>query len=311
MRGQAVAETRLFVFPSQRHTAKAFRGVPDLTLGDFSIGRFANGELHAEIGAPVSEVRCLVLGTIAPPERNALSYLLLCHTLRKEGAEEVVALLPYLAYSRQDRREPLGSLGAAWAGTLLGAAGVGAVITVDVHSPHLDPLFPMPLVSLSPAPIFAEEIRRRSLLDSTIVAPDEGAVERCEAVARAAKVKAPVAFMTKQRTRQGVIHGQLRGSVGERAVVIDDMLDTGGTLISCCRELRRRGARELYLFVTHGLFTGGAWTRLWRLGVKLLCCTDTILVRSAAARNITVLSASSLVVRGAMEARPASSLPHR
>jgi ribose-phosphate pyrophosphokinase len=297
------------VFPSQRHTGRGFRNVPDLTQGEFSVGRFANGELHVELGAPVAGIRCLVLGTIAPPERNLLSYLLLCHTLRKEGAEGIVAVLPYLAYARQDKREPLGGFGAAWVAELLGAAGVGAVVTVDVHSPHLGPLFPMPLVSLSPAPIFAQEIRRRSLLEATVVAPDQGAVDRCRAVAREAKMNGSVAFMTKQRTGRGVVHGGLQGSVGRRAVVIDDILDTGGTMISCCRELRRQGARELYVFVTHGLFTGDAWSKLWGLGVKLLGCTDTIPVRSAAARNITVLSASSLVVRGAMETRPVPAPP--
>ncbi|MEK7347634.1 MAG: ribose-phosphate diphosphokinase, partial [Candidatus Eisenbacteria bacterium] len=172
----------------------------------------------------------------------------------------------------------------------------------DVHSRRVARLVPMPLVSLSPAEIFAEEIRRRSLQDATIVAPDEGAVERCEAVAKKAGMKRAITIVAKTRTPRGVVHRRLRGRVGRRAIVVDDILDTGGTLLSCCRELRRRGAREIHVLVTHGLFTGDAWTKLWRMGVKTIGCTDTIPVRSARARNLTVFSAASLLARGALEA---------
>ena len=291
----------LFSFQSQRRFGKAFRDRPDITFGAFSIERFPNGERHVRLGASVAGKRCIVLGTVAPPAENLASYLLLCHTLRSQGARKVVALLPYLAYSRHDRREPLESHGAAWMGALLGASGVTSVVTVDVHSPRLKRLFPIPLSSLSPAAIFAEEIRRRSLQDATMVAPDEGAIARCRDVARESGMKRPMATMTKQRTRRGVVHGRLQGRVGQRVVVVDDMLDTAGTLISCCEELRRSGARALYVFVTHGLFTGDAWRRLRGLGVRLLACTDTVPVRPAVAKSVAICSASTLVVGGALE----------
>jgi ribose-phosphate pyrophosphokinase len=296
-----MGEWLVFWLPSQRRLGREFRGRPDVTFGRFSMERFANGERHIHLNAPVAGKRCVVLGTVSPPAENLLSYLLLCHTLRSQGAGSVTALLPYLAYSRHDRKEPLESHGAAWMGSLLGAAGVTSVITVDVHSPRLKRLFPIPLHSVSPAAIFADEIRRRSLQDATMVAPDKGAIARCQAVARAAGMERPVATMTKRRTRDGVVHGRLQGKVGPRAVVVDDMLDTGGTLISCCEELRRSGARALYVFVTHGLFTGDAWRRLRGLGVRLIACTDTVPVRPAVAKNVTICSASALVVRGALE----------
>lgn len=302
-------ETCLFAFPSQRRLARGFRGLPGLTPGGFSLERFANGECRVELRAAVAGKRCLVLGTITPPERNLVSYLLLCHTLAGNGAASVTALLPYLAYSRHDRKEPRRSFGAAWIGGLLAAAGVGAVVTVDVHSPRLDRLFPMPVTSLSPAGIFAREIRERGLLDATLVAPDEGAIRRCRAVAREAHMEREVAWMTKTRTPRGIVHGRLHGRVGRRAVIVDDMLDTGGTLLSCCAWLHRHGVRDLYVMVTHGLFTGNEWRKLWRAGVRLVACTDTVPVRSPAARRITVLSAAPLLIRGAgvtgsHEARP-------
>jgi ribose-phosphate pyrophosphokinase len=280
--------------------ARALRGAAGLASGEFSVERFPNGELHVELRQRISGQHCLVLGTIAPPERNLLSYLLLCHTLRNEGAGRLVAILPYLAYSRHDRKESRRSLGAAWIGSLLAAAGVDEVVTLDVHSRRVARLFPIPLVTISPAAIFAEEIRRRSLLDATLVAPDRGAVGRCEAVARASGMKRRIAFLSKTRTPEGVSHGRLRGRVGRRAVLVDDMLDTGGTLISCCRELRRRGVREIHVLVTHGLFTGDRWNALRKLGVVSIGCTDTVPVRSPSKRGLTVLPAASLLVRVAM-----------
>lgn len=302
-----MAETCLFHFPAQRLAARALCGAGGLVAGRFSLERFANGELHVELRSEVAGRRCLVLGTIAPPPRNLAAFTLLCHTLARERARSIVALLPYLAYSRHDRKEPHRSFGAAWIGALLEASGVESVVTVDVHSPRVARAFPMPLVSLSSASILADEIRRRSLLDATLVAPDEGAIARCRAVARAAGMPRAVAHMTKTRTRLGVVHGRLHGSVGPRAVIVDDMLDTGGTLISCCARLRQHGVREVYVMVTHGLFTGSAWRKLWKLGVKAIACTDTVPFRPGAGGSVTRLPVSPLLVRAAMKVEPARS----
>lgn len=290
---------RLFAFPAYRRLAKGFSTLPRVAPGAFRLERFPNGELHVDVQTPVAGTRCLVLGTIAPPEENLASYLLLCHTLHVLGARTVVAVLPYLSYSRQDRNEPGKSRSAAWIGELLGASGADAIVTVDVHSPRMEAAAPMPVRSLSPAAVFASEIRRRSLLDATIVAPDEGAEPRCRDVAREAGLEGAVATFTKRRTIRGVAHTGLRGKVGRRAVIVDDMLDTGSTLLSCCAELRHQGTREVYVFVTHGLFTGRAWRRLRSLGVRRIVCTDTVPLRPSVARSVHVCSISSLLARGA------------
>ncbi len=286
----------LFAFPSQRDRGGKLTEAGGFDRGKFSLGRFANGEMHITLGTPVKKKTCLVLGTIAPPMQNLFSYLLLCHTLKQEGAEKVVALLPYLAYSRHDKKEPHKSQGAACVAKLFAAVGVDSVITVDAHSPRLKRLFPMPLISLSPAKIFADEIRRLSLSDATIVAPDKGAIRRCEAVAKEAQMTRPIVSLTKQRTERGIVHGSIRGTVGRQVIIIDDILDTGGTLISCAERLIQRGVREIYILVTHGLFTGNEWRRLQKLKVKHIFCTDTIpLPKRAVSQKISVLSAAALI----------------
>lgn len=266
----------LFALPVLEQLAKALESLPDVQRGHFSIERFANRELHVTVETPPTGATCVVLGSVAPPDEELLSTLLLSHTLRKEGARRVIALLPYLGYARGDREEPGKSLTTAWVGELLQASCVAEVATVDLHSLLAHQLFPIPLRSLSPAKIFAAAITPLRRADVTIVAPDEGALERCEAVRQAAGIQRPLAHFTKKRTQEGVIHSTLNGTAGPQVVLVDDILDTGGTLISACEALRRMGVEEIIVMTTHALFTGTRWERLWSLGVTRLYCTDSV-----------------------------------
>ncbi|MGA2882275.1 MAG: ribose-phosphate diphosphokinase [Bryobacteraceae bacterium] len=247
------------------------------TLGRFRVGRFENGELHLGLQTLVRNENCFVLGSISPPDEQLLSVLLLAHTLKKEGARRVTAILPYLAYTRDDKDKPGESLATAWAGALAQASGVDEVITVDVHSERAKGLFPISVRSLSPATLFAEELKRCGLSGATIVAPDEGAIGRCEAVQKAAGTgSGKIPYFEKQRTAAGITHTGLIGAVGRQAVIVDDILDTGGTLLSACEKLRESGVEEITVMVTHGLFTGERWKQLRRLGVKRIFCTDSV-----------------------------------
>jgi ribose-phosphate pyrophosphokinase len=247
------------------------------TLGRFRVRRFENGELHLDLQTLVRGENCFFLGSIAPPDEQLLSTLLLAHTLKKEGARRVTALLPYLAYARDDKDKPGESLATAWAGALTQASGIDQVITVDVHSERAKRLFPMPVLSLSPAEVFAEALNRCGLRRATIVAPDEGAIARCEAVQRAAGTPSgKIPYFEKQRTETGITHAGPIGAVGRQVVIVDDILDTGGTLLSACEKLAEAGVAEITIMVTHGLFTGERWKHLRALGVKRIFCTDSV-----------------------------------
>lgn len=286
----------LFVFPAYAEMGNGLATSLGLRLGQCSIERFPNHELHATIQTDVMNEECIILSTIAPPDEQLLWTLLLSHTLKKEGARTINALLPYLAYARDDKRKAGQSLATAWAGALLQASGLNEVITVDVHSSNAQRLFPIPVVSLSPAELFAQEIKRLSLLNATIVAPDEGARSRCQAVARAAGMSEDVVVFEKRRLREGVIHGNISGNVGQQVVIVDDVLDTGGTLVSCCEQLQQRGVRDITILVTHGLFTGTLWQKLWTFEVKRVYCTNTIpWVKERPAENIGMVSVLPLL----------------
>ena len=286
----------LFVFPTHASLGSELAPSLGIRLGQFSVDRFPNQEVHAVIQTNVASEECLILGTIAPPDEQLLSTLLLSHTLKKEGARTIIALLPYLAYARDDKQKAGQSVATAWVGALLQASGIDEVITVDVHSSIAQRLFPLPLVSLSPADLFAQEMKRLSLLKATIVAPDEGARDRCQAVARAAGMTEEVVVLEKRRTHEGVVHVSISGQVGHQAVIVDDILDTGGTLVSCCEQLRQRGVRDITILVTHGLFTGALWQQLWALGVTWIYCTDSVpLAKERSSENIRTLSVLPLL----------------
>jgi ribose-phosphate pyrophosphokinase len=269
-----------------------------LQRGAFRIARFENGELHAHVETPVTAQSCLVLGTIAPPDEQILSVLLLVHTLKKEGAKQVTAVLPYLGYARDDKDKPGHSLATAWVGSLIRASGCDQVITVDIHSEKTKQLFPVPLVSLSPAKVFAEAITRYGLADATVVAPDEGAISRCEAVRAAAGMSfSKIPYFEKHRTETGIIHTGPIGDVGRRAVIVDDILDTGGTLVSACEKLSQAGVEEIEVMVTHGLFTGMRWKNLYRLRVKRIFCTNSVPPAGVDGQSVVRLSVTPLLAK--------------
>lgn len=273
----ASAPMIVFCLPSHRALLPAeLDDASAPALGRWRLGRFPDGELWAELDDDVAGRDCALLGSLAPPDEQTLATLLLANTLRRGGARRVLALLPYLGYARQDRAPAGRSLGAAWAGSLLAAAGADEVVTVDVHSPAAAEQVGLPVTSLSPARLLAAQLPPGRAEDLTVVAPDEGARERCTAFAAAAGIATPIAYLRKQRTAAGVVHRELVGEIGPRAVIVDDILDTGGTLLSACAELRAAGAHEISIVVTHGTLSGERWRELPAAGAQRIVVTDTI-----------------------------------
>jgi ribose-phosphate pyrophosphokinase len=271
----------IFPFANYEYFLRTLESPPVAETGSFEFGRFENGELFATVVTPVRAAHCLMVGSIAPPDEQLLSMALLSHTLKKEGANKVTAVLPYLGYSRQDKSKPGKSLATGWLGSILQASGVDEVITVDIHSERSKQLFPIPMTSLFPDQVFAHAIAWRELADATLVAPDNGAIWRCQAVNKAAgRPNDEIAYFEKQRDEKGITHAGPFGKVGPRVLIVDDMIDTGSTLVSACEQLVQSRTREIYIMVTHGLFTGAGWKRLWALGVQRIFCTDTIPARS-------------------------------
>ncbi len=271
----------------------------DLEYRAFSINHFPNQELYLTLSASVADRNCLILGSIIPPDTHLVTFLMLCHTLKKDKAHHVHACIPYLAYSRHEKDEPQKSQMTALIGALLKAAGLDSILTIDLHNPKKKDLFSIPIHSLSPAKLFAEEIRRLAWTNVTIVAPDKGAIARCEDLAQEVGQQKNLIWIEKSRDQSNIFHYDLHFSVKKQALIIDDILDTGQTLISCCEKLIEKGVQEMIVMVTHGLFTGTNWRKLFDIGVKKIYCTDSIPLSSELENDprIQVLSVAPLILK--------------
>lgn len=267
----------IFSFPNyKKFTQKLIEG-SDIKEGEFTISRFPDLELYLLLKTNVVNQECLVVGNINPPDENLLATLLLCHTLKKEGALKVTLILPYMAYARQDKHKPGESMATSLVASMISFAGVDKVITVDVHSQHVAKLFPIPFQSLSIAELFAQEINKLNLGEFTLVAPDANAHITNQEIAKHLKGKVELAYLEKERkTGDEISHLGLQGEVLKNAVIVDDILETGGSLVSAVEILKDKGAEKISIFVTHGIFAGSKWRKLFEMGVEQIFITNTL-----------------------------------
>lgn len=285
----------IFPFPRFRPYVKFLKSLPEYKLGSFQIASFPNQELYIKLQTKVAYKDCLIIGSIAPPDEQLILFLFLAHTLKKELATKITALLPYLAYARQDKIKKGESLVTAAIGEIFQASHINEVVTIDVHSKRVEDLFPLPILDLSPARIFAQEIKKLKLNNPAFVSPDEGAIERNKKVRDELGLKTEIAYMTKLRTPRGV-SSVLHGRVNPNVVIIDDILDTGGTLLACCRILKSRRVQNIHIFVTHGLFTGNKWQELFDLNIRKIYCTDSVpQVYNLRLEKLKILSIKSIL----------------
>jgi ribose-phosphate pyrophosphokinase len=289
----------LFALPEFESAAAALReSIPDLRNGHFRASRFNNGELFIAVETEVRRKECAIFGSFTPPDSELLTTLLLAHTLWKEGAKSIVGVVPYVAYSRQDKNKAGQSLAAAWTGELARASGIDRIVTIDAHSAADEQLSPIPFKSVSPAPVFAAALREYHLTGATIIAPDKGAITRCEAIRAAAGLDSgAIPWFEKQRLETGIQHLAFHGETGMHVILVDDILDTGATLISACERLLCAGVEDIQIMVTHGLFTGSGWERLWGLGVSRIFCTDTVSRIATDESRIVILSILPVLAR--------------
>jgi ribose-phosphate pyrophosphokinase len=246
----------------------------DFIIGDAEIVRYPSGELHVVIHSDVKNQDCLIIGSIAPPDVNLVTLLMMADALKQSGASSVQAYLPYLGYSRQDKFGPHESRGIALIGSLLRASGVDSIITIDTHSDLDRELIGLPLKSISSSVLFVPAIKELNWENITIVAPDAGAKSRAQEIADLVGVANPVAQMVKEHQDNGAIHLSLVGDITERVVIVDDIIDGGRTIISACDLLRVRGVKEIVVATTHGIFSDGAWCQLLELNVQLILISD-------------------------------------
>ncbi len=285
----------IFAFDQFKNLKKTLQNkISGLESGYFSVNRFANQEIYIILETNVEKKDCLILGSIAPPEEQLFSLLLLADTLKKEGASKIIVCLPYLSYGRADKNEFNKSLTIRWIGQLFKASSVDELITFEAHSELDQKLFSIPFISISTSEIFAQQIVKLKNDKISLVAPDEGAINLCQVTDDLIDLKSPIVYFKKRRNKKGAISSELAGEVKSQAIILDDILDTGATLLSCTNQLKKIGVTNIIIMVTHGLFTGNKWEELWQNNVSEIYSTDTVLSKeNLSAKKIKTLPIAS------------------
>lgn len=254
--------------------------------------KFPSGELYVRVKEV--EKKIIVVGRTYPPGDNLVATLLLLDTLKRNGAKEITLVLPYFAYGRQDRMEKEGEcVSALFVIQMLAAAGATRVVTTDIHSRRIIEASPIPIENVEMSALFANELQKYGVNKTwTIISPDEGGKDRAQLLAKALGAE-NVAWIAKERGADGAakamaLHGKLERA---RAVIIDDMIDTGGTLSEAVRLLRGREVQEIIVCATHAIFSRDAAERVAALNLKRVIVTDTLPLPSAGVRltNLTLI----------------------
>lgn len=265
----------LFHVSNYEGMAKLLREKTGAQQGFFSTARFSNGELSLKLESEVEGKDCYVLGSISPPDEQLFSMLQLADGMRRYHAKTITMIFLYFSYARHDKLVQGKTLTFLLMGELFKAAGVNRVVTLEIHNPSMAKDFATQLISLSAAPLFSKVLKTENLTAATLVAPDKGALPRCEAVRKETAMSNEIICFKKQRTESGVVI-DLEGKPAKANVIIDDILDTGGTLVLASEALVKKGAERNIVLVTHGLFTGDYWQKLWSLHVERIYTTDSV-----------------------------------
>jgi len=283
---------------SQDLTAEISRksGVP---VGKSTVRRFADGELKIKIDENIRGRDVFIVQSTQPPADNILELLLFLDAAKRASAERVTAVIPYFGYARQDRKdEPRVPISSKLIANLLTVSGANRILTIDLHSEQIQGFFDIPVDQLYAAPVFIEYYKTRSLNDYVIVSPDAGRVKHVRGFARRLGKEIPIAIVDKRRTgpNQSEVFNIIGEVAGKTALIYDDILDTGGTMIGAAEALTVNGAKEVYACTAHALLSRDAPQRIMNSSIKELVVTNTILLDNArTSKKIKVLSVAGLL----------------
>jgi ribose-phosphate pyrophosphokinase len=252
----------------------------EIPLTDASVRRFADEEVFVEINENVRGEDVFVIQSTSYPANDNLMELLICiDALRRASAKRITAVLPYFGYARQDRKPgPRTPISAKLVANLITTAGANRVLSIDLHAGQIQGFFDIPTDNLFASPVIATDIRARfGNRDLLVVSPDVGGVVRARGLAKRLN-NAPLAIVDKRRERAGESEVMnIIGDVGNRTcVLIDDIVDSAGTLCNAAAALKQEGATEVFAYCTHGVLSGGAAARVAKSELSELVVTDSI-----------------------------------
>jgi ribose-phosphate pyrophosphokinase len=293
----------LRVFTGSAHPALGeaiarFLGIP---LGRAHLARFSDGEVWFQIQDNVRGADVFVVQPTGPPvNENLMELLVMIDAFKRSSATRITAVLPYYGYARQDRKDkPRVPISAKLVADLLSTAGTSRVLTMDLHASQIQGFFDVPVDHLFAAPVIMDHVAKLKLPKLTVVSPDAGGVERARAYAK--RLDSALAIVDKRRESPNVaeVHNVVGDVEGRTALIVDDMIDTGGTLAKVASALKEAGAREVLASSSHAVLSGQAVNKIEESPLSQLIVTDSIPLADGARHcsKIVVLSIAELMAK--------------
>jgi ribose-phosphate pyrophosphokinase len=292
-------ELRVFTgsaHPGLGEAIARFLGIP---LGRAHLGRFSDGEVWFQIQDNVRGADVFVVQPTSPPvNENLMELLVMLDALKRSSASRITAVIPYYGYARQDRKDkPRVPISAKLVADLLSAAGTDRVLTMDLHAAQIQGFFDVPVDHLFAAPVILDYVSRLKLPKLTVVSPDAGGVERARAYAK--RLEATLAIVDKRRESPNVaeVHQVVGDVEGRTALIVDDIVDTAGTLAKVAQAIKDAGAREVLASSSHAVLSGRAVEKIEQSPLSRLIVTDSIPLAEAkkGCAKLAVLSIAELM----------------
>ena len=263
-------------------------------LGAVTIKSFSDGELYIKYQQSIRGADVFIVQSTPPPGDNIIELLLLIDAAKRASADRVTAVIPYFGYARQDRKDqPRVSIASKLFANLLSEAGADRVLTMDLHAPQIQGFFDIPLDHLYASSIFVEYLRNKTIEDLVVVAPDVGSLKMARSYSK--RLNAGLAFVDKRRPTQNV--AEVMNIIGEvedkNILLIDDLIDTAGTITNAASALKKRGAKKIMASCTHSILSGPAYQRIEDSPIDKFLVTDTVPLKKPSDK-LHVLSVAGL-----------------
>ena len=290
---------KIFTGTAHRALAEEICQSLNVPLGEASVSRFSDGEGYFQILENVrGEDVFVIQPTCRPVDRSLMELLLMIDAFKRASARRITAVLPYFGYARQDRKDkPRVPISAKLVADLLSTAGASRALTMDLHVPQIQGFFDIPVDHLYAAPVMMGYFQKLHLPDLVVVSPDAGGTERARAYAK--KLHASLAVIDKRRVKpnEAAVVNIVGAVEGRTALIVDDLVDTAGTLVKSAEALTKQGATRVYACCTHPVLSGPATQRIDGSGLTELVVTNTIPLSPEASqcRDIRVLSVAGLL----------------
>ena len=295
-------EHPLQVFSGRANPAlsEAICGYLQIEMGHLRLGSFSDGEIFCQIQDNVRGADVFIVQpTGRPANESLMELLIILDAFRRASPSRVCVVMPYMGYARQDRKDaPRVPITAKLVANLITSAGAGRMLTIDLHAAQIQGFFDIPVDHLYAAPILIEAIRRKNLEKLVLVSPDAGGVERARAFAK--RLKSDLAIMDKRRpeANKAEIMNVIGDVEGRDCVIIDDIIDTAGTLVGSAKALTERGARSVYAAGVHPVLSGPAVERINSSTIEKVLVTDTLSLSEEAAQSPKIEQLSVAVLLG-------------